>query len=112
MIPKRRFKSTGSIRRLIITPTGAVSAEKGTIHPTIMKLILPTKSRLCSICGVCEKIRVLTAPGRQIIKPMADAVPIALLAGKLQDVRSGTVSVPPPIPSITEKKETNIAMAL
>ena len=111
-MPNSLFKRTGLILLLIFTPKGAHKAENGTMQKTARKLIFPTKRRSAGIPGCSEKISVLIAPGKQIINPMDDAVPIALRAGTLKAVSNGTERVPPPIPSITEKNDTKTAIRL
>ena len=58
-------------------PTGANSTVSGTIHAKPNKLTKPNVPAGASI-GVLPNINIVSAPGNEIINPIAAAVPTAL----------------------------------
>ena len=85
------------------TPYGAASTDKGITQMAPNRLTKP-KVPIGAFGGVCpDRIKII-APGTQTNKETADDVPMALCGSTEQAFKIGTVSVPPPIPSITEKQ--------
>ena len=61
-------------------PTGANNTVNGTMHKNATRLTSPNVPTGASE-GDCPKISIVAAPGKEIIKPIAAAVPTALCAG-------------------------------
>ena len=61
-------------------PTGANSTVSGTIHKNPTKLIKPNVPAGASL-GVLPKRSIVNAAGKEMIKPIAAAVPTALWVG-------------------------------
>ena len=61
-------------------PTGANSMVKGTIHRNPSKLTKPNVPAGAS-AGVLPNTSMVSAPGNEMIRPIAAAVPTALWAG-------------------------------
>jgi len=61
----------------IFTPTGANNTVRGMMQRNPMRLTNPNVPAGASV-GVVPKISMVRAPGREIMRPMAAAVPTAL----------------------------------
>ena len=101
---KMRFNVTGAIFLPILTPSGAQKNEIGTTQMAARTLTRPNVPKGAP-AGVEFKLvnSIRMAPGTHTKSETADDVPIDLCGGTEQAFSTGTVSVPPPIPSIDEK---------
>ena len=97
----------------IATPTGAMNIEKGITASIARKTMCPQVSTglLFIVTSDTSSLkRMNPAPGMHIMVPTAAAVPMALTVSYLNTESVGTVSVPPPIPNITETQEMIVGM--
>lgn len=108
---KMRFNVTGAIFLPILTPSGAQKYEIGTTHAAARTFTSPNVPKGAPAGVEFRLVKSISrAPGTQTNSDTAEEVPIDLCGGTEQAFNTGTVRVPPPIPSIDEKHAIQKAM--